>query len=522
MIILVHDNQKVVKLYSSNTSQKVDYDRKKSLTNILFDVAELFPEELVIWVCRDYEESVDFECLDSVFHHRLIMASYSVSGKYAISKRIGYVEQKPYTNVPSTVCFPTWLMSSDVGGVHAEILNEIKGSEHKETNLELALTSLAKQAMPKGLLCYSEPALLKIPNGQMFKEKMASTYQLFKFVKQHYKFAWTMNLLACFILFENKLPLLSFFKSLFVRALPQEIDLSRIDVRSRRKEIQKKEIDVIIPTLGREECLYDVLKDLSNQSVLPKNVIIVEQNPEVDSKTGLHYLTNENWPFEIKHHFTHQTGACNARNIAIGLVESEWSFLADDDIRFESDLIEKAFEVLDKYGDNALNLLCLQPNEKQSYFLTTQTDIFGSGTSIMKSSLFKEVDFDMAFEFGFGEDSDFGMQIRKQGTDVLFIPDIKIIHLKAPIGGFRTKVKKQWENEIVQPKPSPTIMLFAKKHFNKYQVNGYKYVLFVKFYKNQGIKYPWRYVKQMNKQWNSSMMWAQKIQLKNETFMTKG
>ncbi len=521
MIILVHDNQKMVKLYSKDRSQKIDYDSKKPLISVLFDVAKLFPREFVIWTHQDYEAFIDFKRLDTVFHHRLIMASHAINGEYAISKQIGYVEQKPYTNVFDAVSFPTWLMSSDVGGIHAEILNEIKGNRQKERNFELALTSLAKQAMPKGLFCYSEPALLDTQKEFVFKEKKVTTYQLFKFVRRHYKFAWTINLLLCFVIFENKLPLLSFFKSLFTRSLSQEIDLSGIEVKSQRSAKIKKEIDVIIPTLGREQCLYDVLKDLSNQSVLPKNVIVVEQNPDINSKTALHYMTNEDWPFKIKHYFTHQTGACNARNIAIGLVESEWTFFADDDIRFDGDLMEKAFGILDKYGNNALNLLCLQPNEKQSYFLTVQTDIFGSGTSILKSTLLKDIRFDMAFEFGFGEDSDFGMQIRKQGTDVLFIPEIKITHLKAPIGGFRTKVKKRWEDEIIQPKPSPTIMLFAKKHFNRYQRNGYKYVLFIKFYKNQRIKNPWKYLNKMNKQWDSSMMWAEKIQLENETVIAK-
>jgi hypothetical protein len=51
------------------------------------------------------------------------------------------------------------------------------------------------------------------------------------------------------------------------------------------------------------------------------------------------------------------------------------------------------------------------------------------------------------------EDSDFGMQLRNQGIDVLYLPEPKI-HLKAPVGGFRTKPKLAWENDEIQPKPS--------------------------------------------------------------------
>ena len=66
----------------------------------------------------------------------------------------------------------------------------------------------------------------------------------------------------------------------------------------------------------------------------------------------------------------------------------------------------------------------------------------------------------MGFEFGFGEDADFGMQLRNQGYDVLYLPEPEILHLKAPIGGFRTKPVLQWQNESIQPKPSPTVMLY--------------------------------------------------------------
>jgi GT2 family glycosyltransferase len=36
-------------------------------------------------------------------------------------------------------------------------------------------------------------------------------------------------------------------------------------------------------------------------------------------------------------------------------------------------------------------------------------------------------------------DNDFGMQLRNQGHDVLYLPEPQILHLKAPMGGFRTE-----------------------------------------------------------------------------------
>jgi hypothetical protein len=62
-------------------------------------------------------------------------------------------------------------------------------------------------------------------------------------------------------------------------------------------------------------------------------------------------------------------------------------------------------------------------------------------------------------------DSDFGMQLRNQGIDVLYLQNLKLF-IKAPVGGFRTKPRLAWENDEIQPKPSPT-MLFQITHKTK-------------------------------------------------------
>ena len=104
--------------------------------------------------------------------------------------------------------------------------------------------------------------------------------------------------------------------------------------------------------------------------------------------------------------------------------------------------------------------------------------------------LLDKVKFNMALEFGYGEDGDFGMQLRNNGCDILYLPEPEIVHLKAPVGGFRTKPQLQWQNEKIQPKPSPTIMLYQVLHNTREQVLGYKTILFLKYYAQQKIKNP--------------------------------
>jgi len=114
----------------------------------------------------------------------------------------------------------------------------------------------------------------------------------------------------------------------------------------------------------------------------------------------------------------------------------------------------------------------------------------------------------MGYEFGFGEDSDFGMQLRNQGVDIVYIPEPTIVHLKAPIGGFRTKPVLQWHSDSVQPKPSPTVLLYLLLYYSKQQILGYKTTLFFKFYRHQKIKNPITYSVNFMKQWDKSIYWS--------------
>ena len=509
MIYLIHEHNKVLEVID-NEFKSLAVAFNEPISKTLFSLAQTYPDELIVWCRKDYKKFINKEAIKSIFHHDRILASYSVGENNFIPEGIGYVDQSIYIKVNRKVTYPTWLMSSDIGGIHAKVLNVVLLDIKKDNNFDYFINSLAKIAMPQGLFCYSEPKLL-LKESSSAVSRQASKSQLFKFVKQHYKLVWVFFLFLCFIIYEKKFPFFPFLNSLLYKKRKNTLDFNQIDIKSSRKLVSKKEVDVIIPTLGRKKYLLDVLKDFSKQTILPKNIIIVEQNPEPNSKSDLDYLTNTKWPFKVKHIFIHQTGACNARNVALSHVKSEWVILGDDDNRFNVNLIEDLFGSIDKYGIKSISTVYLQPNEKQTYNITGQTTIFGSGNSILRSDLLNKVKFDMAYEFGYGEDRDYGMQIRNIGEDVLFESNISITHLKAPIGGFRTKMVQKWDNEKIQPKPSPTVSLFNLKYVTKQQLLAYKTSLFINYYQSQSIKNPIKYFKLFKLQWNSSLYWAKQL-----------
>ncbi len=512
MILIYHNGKDVEELANANAEI---IGKGKSLATILLETARAYPKELLVWCHQSLKEQLHISEIENLFHHKKLLLSYNLSDAPFLDSTIGYIDASLFIQVNKEVVFPTWQMSSCVGGIHSEVLLALDNEIPKDKNFDYFLCSLAKRAIPKGLLCYSEPRLLKQKSGVVPIKN--STYVLFRFVKQHYRTRWIFLLLLNLFLYERRFPVLPFLFSLFYKNRSKlNINLDAIKVQSSRKVVNKATVDVIIPTIGRSTYLYDVLKDFSKQTILPSKIIIVEQNPEEGSISELDYLTNEKWPFEIQHIFIHQAGACNARNLAMKQTQSEWVFLADDDNRFEAALLADIFEKIQQYGNPIITTSYPQKFEIKKYHKVIQWPTFGAGNSFVRKDLLNEVRFNPAFEFGYGEDGDFGMQFRNLGHDVLYLPEPEILHLKAPVGGFRTQPVLRWHNDSIQPKPSPTIMLYQILHNTKAQTNSYKTILFFKYYKFQKIKNPIHYYNHFLKQWERSVFWANELKRQNE------
>jgi len=512
MIILYHNRIYALKYENTHTNEVITCS-EVNIQKCLYSLASKFKNTVIVWSHISLENSINKEKINDIFHHQLIFSSYSINGEYIIPKEIGFVDQNCFVNVKRDITYPTWLMSSDVGGANTNIILKSQILINIKQSFDEFLCSLAKLYIPKGLLCYSEPNLLKdIPDNICLRVDKDPLI-LYNFVKRHYKVTWIFILLLNQIIYNKELLLRAFLRNLFVkRQIAPSINFDDINIQTTRKKIEESffKVDVLIPTLGRKKHLYNVLKDLSEQTLLPHKVIIVEQSGNVDDISELNYLNN-NWPFIIDHTFIHQLGACNARNIALSKVTGTWVFFADDDIRFESDLLKRSLNEINKFGTDSIVLSCLLNGETIKNTTITQSSHFGSGTSIVKSEVLNNVFFKKEHEFGYGEDNDFGMQLRNKGIEILNLPKISMLHLKAPIGGFRFKMIQEWSKDKIQPKPSPTVMAYNLKHLTIEQLKGYKTLLILKFYNRQSIINPLSYIKSFNKRWNTSVNWATKL-----------
>jgi len=511
MLLIIHQHaEKLVRVRFKGEELEVE---DTDLCRVFWKLAKEYPDEIITWCEEEFENYLNLDSWNEVFHHDLIMASYALKTDY-LPNTIGYIDQLPFVNVNREVQYATWRMSTDVGGIKAKVLLQFREMFGQIGDFGYLLNSIAKLGQQSGLFCYSAPQLIQPELQQSVTEKeikvQAGNGELFSFVQAHYKNIRLWLLFWCFVRYEKSFPIGAFIMAHFQKKyFKKDIDLSWIELRSNRKGNPGTSIDVIIPTLGRKQYLLQVLEDLKVQSLLPKKVIVVEQNPVPDSQSELPELQTQSWPFEVVHHFTNKTGACHARNMALEEIDSDWVFFNDDDNRIEKDVLENALQEIKRIAADLLTLKYSQEGEEFVFDKIKQWGTFGAGNSIVAGKFASKIKFDEAYEYGYAEDKDYGMQLRNAGCDIIYHPDIEILHLKAPRGGFREINLPPWEQD--KPKPSPTLMIYAKKYYTHEQLKGFKTELFLRYYFRQEIRNPFKYLKRMKESWRKSEDWAEKM-----------
>ncbi len=511
IIIVYHHNSIVTQVLDLNKNTAIPFTQTE-IKNLVFELADQYPYAFLLWCEEQVRAHLNVKALPDVFNQKNILATYNPGSDF-LPEAIGYVDSNNFVKINKEVRFPTWRMSSVVGGLHAQALGLIKEEWPRGDSFDYFLTSFAKLAMPMGLRCYSEPRLLD--GRPQCSYPIASYNLLFKFVSQHYKRVWILVLWLALVKYENRPSIFGMLRSFFYyRRSNLSRDFNTLGSTSAvQKQHEQISLDVLIPTIGRKEHLQNFLNDLAVQTLPPHRVIVVEQSSTAENRSELDFLSDE-WPFDIVHKFINRRGACNARNLALEYAESEWIFFADDDIRISPNFLRDVFEKMGAHGGDVFTISCLQEKEVALSNVVHQTSMFGSGCSIARKAAVQNLRFHLGFEFGFGEDNEFGMQIRNRGYDIYYFPSPVILHRKAPIGGFRTKPSLEWEREGIQPKPSPTVMLYKILHHTKQQRLGYKIVSFFKFYRHQHIRNPIIYKNFFLERWKQSEKWA-KLRMNN-------
>ncbi|WP_258083288.1 glycosyltransferase family A protein [Thermococcus thermotolerans] len=103
--------------------------------------------------------------------------------------------------------------------------------------------------------------------------------------------------------------------------------------------MEKLRISVIIPTRNRVLYLRQLLENISNQTRIPDEVIVIGHIDDLETKNFLLKFNKGKFEFRLKFDFING-GSSNARNKAISLSEGDILIFLDDDVILEKDYIK--------------------------------------------------------------------------------------------------------------------------------------------------------------------------------------
>lgn len=220
-------------------------------------------------------------------------------------------------------------------------------------------------------------------------------------------------------------------------------------------------LSVIIPTLGRQKEVRDLLSMLARQTRLPDELIVADQNepPLPLSEWSAPGLT-------IQHLHSSVKGWAHNVNAGVQAARSEVVLILDDDIIPDPNLVKRH---IDAYTDEALasgvvsvagrveqpsgdldpalirdvgrywrwtGAFAANFNARKRQFVQMAP---GGNVSFLRKILLEVGGFDINFDVGNGNfvETDGCLSVTERGYKMIFEPEASVKHLQAPRGGWR-------------------------------------------------------------------------------------
>ena len=113
-------------------------------------------------------------------------------------------------------------------------------------------------------------------------------------------------------------------------------------------------VSIVTPTFNRPEELVGLLANITLQSLLPIEVVIVDGSPGTESEAAVKQALAENeYPFAVKY-VRHEAGTAIQRNRGIEMAQGEFVALIDDDVRLDERFLSEVVSVFNDDEDDAI------------------------------------------------------------------------------------------------------------------------------------------------------------------------
>lgn len=108
-------------------------------------------------------------------------------------------------------------------------------------------------------------------------------------------------------------------------------------------------LSVCIATYRRNKQLDEVLDDLRRQTVLPDQVVVVDNDAAAGAQTVIDRLRAGGAPFRIDYAVQPERNIARTRNRTVELAEGDWLAFVDDDERAPETWLQRLLEAAEKY-----------------------------------------------------------------------------------------------------------------------------------------------------------------------------
>lgn len=214
-------------------------------------------------------------------------------------------------------------------------------------------------------------------------------------------------------------------------------------------------ISVVICTYLREESLRNVLRDITAQDLLPREVIVVDQTPEHEAATDV--LLRALAPL-VRHQRQEEPNLPAARNVGLGLASGDVVLFVDDDVRLPPSLLAEMCTAFRTGAIDAAGPLvvvgCAPPGADEAIRYGLRGDwmerpfvkvswLIGACMAVRREAIDVVGGFDEALgrldPSSSGEDRDFTRRLSGAGFSVAVIPSIRVVHESDRSGGCRNR-----------------------------------------------------------------------------------
>lgn len=205
------------------------------------------------------------------------------------------------------------------------------------------------------------------------------------------------------------------------------------------------QVSIVIATLNRYSVLKEELRELVTLNPQVYEIVIVDQTPLKDRDSS---FLDEFSELPIQYISTEKIGQCSSRNMGIKAAKGNFIWFLDDDMKeFPEDYLLKHIETLQMHE---ADISCGIPDEVGTDFINREqkhvflSDGFPTNDVVVKKELLEQIGgFDEKMDQLQSEDQEIGLRLVKNGALSVKNNQLRLLHLRAPMGGLRThKVRK--------------------------------------------------------------------------------